>query len=157
MRIKVLVFLLFLTPLVASGQENYYFQKSPNLLPPSREITELPTYIISTPDVTLVPVGKEAPEAAALVKTSPTNKNNKVPSEIKEGVLELEAGVKEINNYTAKMAVHLQKHGIMGYLEMPPELEAEGQQIGNRFGTAIRKTMEGVAACMVPKQPLTKK
>lgn len=77
-----------------------------------------------------------------------------LPPGMERGVRDLEAGMEEVGAYTSEMAVHIQKHGLRGYLAVPPELKEKGRAIGRRVGSGIGGIMHDVGREMVaPAQP----
>lgn len=67
-----------------------------------------------------------------------------LPPRMEEGVQQLEQGVADVGEYSKRVAEHIAKEGLRGYLAMPQELKDDGKALGADVGSGIQKIMEEV-------------
>lgn len=60
-----------------------------------------------------------------------------LPPNMEKGVKDLEAGMEELQKYTAVMANHIQQNGLRGFLAVPPEIRDQGVAVGRKIGNGI--------------------
>ena len=75
-----------------------------------------------------------------------------LPPRMEKGVQDLEAGLDELQKYTALMAAHVQKNGLRGFLAVPAEVKAQGTVVGHTIGGGVNGIMSDVAAEMTRPQ-----
>ena len=61
----------------------------------------------------------------------------------------LEAGMDDLQAYTAVMAAHIQWNGMRGFLAVPPEIKDQGVAVGRKIGGGINGIMTDVAHEMI--------
>lgn len=72
-----------------------------------------------------------------------------LPPNMEKGVHDLEAGMDDLQAYTAVMAAHLQRNGMRGFLAVPPEIKDQGVAVGRKIGGGINGIMTDVAHGMI--------
>lgn len=60
-----------------------------------------------------------------------------LPLNMEKGVKDLEAGMEDLQKYTAVMANHIQQNGLRGFLAVPPEIRDQGVAVGRKIGNGI--------------------
>ncbi len=68
---------------------------------------------------------------------------------MEKGVKDLEAGMEDLQRYTATMAAHIQKNGMRGFLALPADLKEQGRVIGRSLGGGINGVASDVAQDMI--------
>jgi hypothetical protein len=72
-----------------------------------------------------------------------------LPARMEKGVKDLEAGMEDLQRYTATMAAHIQKNGMRGFLALPADLKEQGRVIGRSLGGGINGVASDVAQDMI--------
>ena len=72
-----------------------------------------------------------------------------LPPNMDKGVHDLEAGMDDLQAYTAVMAAHIQRNGMRGFLAVPPEIKDQGVAVGRKIGGGINGIMTDVAHEMI--------
>lgn len=72
-----------------------------------------------------------------------------LPPNMDRGVRDLEAGMEDLQAYTAVMAAHVQRNGMRGFLTVPPEIKDQGVAVGRKIGGGISGIMTDVAHEMI--------
>lgn len=75
---------------------------------------------------------------------SPGVAQETLPPRMEEGVQQLEQGVEDVGEYSRRMAEHIAKEGLRGYLAMPQDLRDDGKALGAEVGSGIQKIMDEV-------------
>lgn len=72
-----------------------------------------------------------------------------LPPNMDRGVRDLEAGMDDLQAYTAVMAAHIQRNGMRGFLAVPPDIKDQGVAVGRKIGGGINGIMTDVAHEMI--------
>lgn len=72
-----------------------------------------------------------------------------LPPNMDRGVHDLEAGMEDLQAYTAVMAAHIQRNGMRGFLAVPPDIKDQGVAVGRKIGGGINGIMTDVAHEMI--------
>ncbi len=72
-----------------------------------------------------------------------------MPANMERGIKDLEAGMEDVQRYTATMAAHVQKIGLRGFLALPADIKEQGRVIGRTLGGGISGVATDVAQDMI--------
>lgn len=73
-----------------------------------------------------------------------------LPANMDRGIRDLEAGMDQVQLYTARMASHIRANGLRGFLALPQEIRDQGEMIGRRIGRGVHGIASDTARDMVP-------
>jgi hypothetical protein len=145
--------------LLAAGKApmvNYYEYDAPSVAPPPTAIpqaksnTKPRSFIV---DGTGGPGGDNSssqPAGDSSVGSTPADSAAvPLPPNMERGVKDLEAGMEDLQRYTATMAAHVQKNGIRGFLALPSDIKEQGRAIGRVLGGGINGVATDVAQDMI--------
>lgn len=144
----------------AEGQSpNYYDDPVPEMSAPLRSPAPTPTpesprkrFIVEGDDgdrpVSSPASAKQAAKPVTL-GTPVSSSQVTLPSNMEQGVKDLDAAMESLGRYTGVVANHIQKNGIRGFLALPPEMKEQGTEVGRTIGSGISGIATDTARDMV--------
>ena len=145
--------------LLAAGEapiENYYEYDAPSVarpptsVPPAKSIGKPRSLVVDKTGSS----GDESKSSQPINDTSAGGTSAgggtvSLPPNMERGIKDLEAGMDDVQRYTATMAAHVQKNGLRGFLALPADIKQQGRVIGRTLGGGISGVATDVAQDMI--------
>ena len=94
-------------------------------------------FITHTESTSLAPTNSASPQPHLAASSTGVSGQPGLPPNMEKGVKDLEAGMEDLQKYTAVMANHIQQNGLRGFLAVPPEIRDQGVAVGRKIGNGI--------------------
>ena len=94
-------------------------------------------FITDTEPATPAPANSASPQPHLSASSGGASAQPGLPPNMEKGVKDLEAGMEDLQKYTAVMANHIQQNGLRGFLAVPPEIRDQGVAVGRKIGNGI--------------------
>ena len=144
--------------LLAAGEApivNYYEYDAPSVAHPPTSVPQAKS--IGKPRLLVVDeTGSSGGESKSSQPINATSAGSKsaddtvsLPPNMERGIKDLEAGMDDVQRYTATMAAHVQKNGLRGFLALPADIKEQGRVIGRTLGGGISGVATDVAQDMI--------
>ena len=144
--------------LLAAGEAptvNYYEYDAPSVAHPPTSVPQAKS-IVKPRSLVVEETGssggeRRSPQPASNTSADSTSAGGTVslPANMERGIKDLEAGMEDVQRYTATMAAHVQKNGLRGFLALPADIKEQGRVIGRTLGGGISGVATDVAQDMI--------